>query len=295
MTAEVRDDRKGVFSARAMEQLQPISNVTIREIWARSWATDAIYNAILYGSVLPPERLVLMGVTSRNVARWESLARATGTEVFIYGLNQDLVSSDFPGARAQSADELTQDWNAWVIANASRRRANSSPGTVSVLWNVPAGAKFSRHTRDRYHDYLIHTLSWVVPVSALADSQDRLIRDEEERMLNERTDRLLKESPPPPFREPERVAAQPQRRLVAVQPVVAPVAVQGRAVQTVRGGTDGTPETDGSPANETCHEECSDEVVCGPITYVQVCNSGYCFDVPRQDCSSTRVCRPVCP
>lgn len=225
--AEARYDRKGIFSARAMEQLQPISNVTIREIWAHSWATDAIYNAILYGAVLPPKRLVLMGIPTRNLTKWVSLAHATGTEVFIYGLDQDFISrlpiefkgmgiilgaADFPGALTQDENELTLTWNAWVIEHASRRRSSTNPGTVSTMWKVPDSdsAKLFWHERDRYHDYLIRSLQWVAPVSTLADLQKRLIMDEEDRMVNERMVRLLAEIPPPAFQDSRFVAAQPQ-------------------------------------------------------------------------------------
>jgi hypothetical protein len=270
---------------------------------------------------------------------------------------------------------LTSTWNAWVIENASRKRPNARPGTVSTLWNVP-DQLLNSHLRDRYYNYLIDTLSWAVPVSALADQQHRLIMQEADRLENEHTDLLLAKSPPPPFQDPGLAVVQAQRAPVvaavhAVDPTsipclnstvekacesaqgldrlpsicgagtllqASPAALKAAAeryrgnacaaelaeimirqrgfpasygfysvdilnqhVQTIRRLRTASQSPIQSASNGSvaatspaCREACSNEPNCGPITYERKCVSGFCFDAPRQHCSSRRVCQQVC-
>jgi hypothetical protein len=67
------------------EKLKALEGKSINEIYAHSWGTQAIYNAILAGVVSPPKKLVVSGVPEVDLEKWKLLADYTGTEVvFVY-------------------------------------------------------------------------------------------------------------------------------------------------------------------------------------------------------------------
>ena len=247
----LRSDRAGIISARADSELRVlIDHSRVNELWAHSWGTDAVYAAILNDTILPPRKLMLFALPSTNLEKWRALSAATGTEIHIWGYDQDAVTSfhklpyhlldgvrfsiaDLPGQVTDNPRELAASWNAWCIQRI-RQRASCRPrqrhGGVSVVWNLPAGT-IRFHYRSEYYDYL-RLLHQVVPVEQLNDDHTRLIADESYSIVRSVADRIRRAHPPTPCGVQPAVAAAPAARPSPAAAAVRPPSVQRSYAQT---------------------------------------------------------------
>lgn len=286
-----RRDRSGELSERARKQLSQISNISVNELFAHSWGTDAVYAAILEGTIRPPRKLILMGLPSRNLAKWYALAHATGTDITIYGYDQDswmrirdiapfgtFGFSNMPGQVTNDEQVLATTWNAWCVSHGSPCAWDNRPGDVSVMWKVPASA-INSHLRSEYYNYFIG-LGQIVPLQAMVDEQERLLRNEEQRIVNTKAREIRQRDPPPP--------SPYSNDAPAAQSVREPAPIAQPVRETTPAGN-----ISPLPTNNPCHTECHEEEQCD-VTYERRCTSGVCFDFPRQSCSPQQVCITVC-
>ncbi len=238
-----RQDRSGEASERSHQELKNLSGASINELYAHSWGTEAVYAAILDGTILPPNKLVLMGVPTRNLAKWEALSRATGTEVDIRGFDQDFASrlrlielpdgseirfsiDDIPGHRvSDDPGVLAQAWNAWCDRNAALCHPRGHPGgPPAVLWQLPDGT-ITFHFVRQYFAYFVGQLDWLVPVQDMNAQQEHLIDSEAQKVVNAKVADLERRDPPPPFpgdAAVAAVAAPPAAAAAAAAPGIVP-------------------------------------------------------------------------
>jgi hypothetical protein len=84
-------DMNGEPTMHAKDVLWDLQRKNISELIAHSWATEAIYAAIISGYILPPKKLILVGIPEENEEQWRMLARYTGIEVHVVGFSTDKV------------------------------------------------------------------------------------------------------------------------------------------------------------------------------------------------------------
>lgn len=60
--AEAMSDTNGNPSERGAEVIGRLKGQRINELFAHSWGTEAVYLGILNGTIIPPKKLVVMGV-----------------------------------------------------------------------------------------------------------------------------------------------------------------------------------------------------------------------------------------
>ena len=84
-------DMDGQPTEHAQKVLSAIAGRQVDEIIAHSWGTEAVYAAILSGYILPPKKLILVGIPEENRAQWSLLAKYTGIEVHVVGFSTDKV------------------------------------------------------------------------------------------------------------------------------------------------------------------------------------------------------------
>lgn len=81
--AEALSDTNGNPSERGAEVIGRLKGQRINELFAHSWGTEAVYLGILNGTIIPPKKLVVMGVPENNEEKWLMLAKYTGIEVHV--------------------------------------------------------------------------------------------------------------------------------------------------------------------------------------------------------------------
>jgi hypothetical protein len=322
-----RQDYGGDLSDRAKQQLRAISDTSINEILAHSWATDAIYAAVLAGIIVPPRRVVLLGMPGRNLAKWEALSRASGTEVVIYGVEQDLVSRAVASPAGKilfngvSVDPqvLHGAWKEWCARSRPYCHPRGRPGgPPAIVWKVPAGT-MRLHYASEYFTYLLDQESVLVPVQQMEDEQQRLIEREIQKLVHAKAMFLRKRyprrcsgeataaAPAAPAAEAVHEAASapaaPAAEAVheaasapaAPPPDSAAMAAPAKATAAPAPGNQGASVSPPRPPpRRRCHLECTSHVECEPITTERICTSGECFDVPRQHCPLKTVCPTIC-
>lgn len=203
--SEAMIDRTGEISARARERLRPLGGASINEIWAHSWGADAIYAAIVDGLVRPPRRLFVLGVPSRNLEKWEVMAKFTGTEILIFGYDTDAVSrivSRVPVILTRDRTQLEGRWSNWCRANQSRclESIGIGAGFATAAFEVPA-RDVLLHRRADYYRYLSDRGLFLTPVADMRREQERLLSIEEHKLVRKLADRLWTQDPPPPHDE----------------------------------------------------------------------------------------------
>lgn len=130
-------------SKRAKDVIAKLEGKEIKELYAHSWAVEAVYKGILQKRILSPKRLVLIGVPETEFGKWELLSRTTGTEVIFVTSTRDVVNGakdmveGTKSAMASRAEPgmdkrsdlmkkldragLEGDWEDWCITSASDR------------------------------------------------------------------------------------------------------------------------------------------------------------------------------
>jgi hypothetical protein len=186
-------DRDGKLSQRGKEALQPLVGKQINELVAHSWGTEMVYNAIFEGFIMPPARIVVLGAPDNDYAKWEILAKHTGTDVIYLRFPGDFVARS--GALRKSAigkepvglDLLwfqkcsRPDWT-------SRCRREGVPtdykGKVANLSGVKKLNGYSGHDRHGYYEELRRLEPHFAHTSAadLAKPQTELIVKETEKI-----------------------------------------------------------------------------------------------------------------
>lgn len=86
---EAMSDTNGNPSERGAEVIGRLKGQRINELFAHSWGTEAVYLGILNGSIIPPKKLVVMGVPENNEEKWLMLAKYTGIEVHVVDFLED--------------------------------------------------------------------------------------------------------------------------------------------------------------------------------------------------------------
>ena len=150
-------DTQGNLTAKAKESLKPLQDQEVKEIFAHSWGTQIVYNAILEGVIKPPRRLILFGAPENNKEKWLLLAEHTGTMVIFAKDASDVVNAggDLAGKTANWW-QAGQDEKKWKQAcgpgvrncNPHQRRG----GFESIKIEVP-GLGFD-HDRLGYYNAL---------------------------------------------------------------------------------------------------------------------------------------------
>lgn len=88
---EALSDTRGIPTARSAEIIADLKGKKINELFAHSWGTEAVYLGILSGEIIPPKKLVIVGVPEANEEKWLALAKFTGIQVHVVGFEYDKV------------------------------------------------------------------------------------------------------------------------------------------------------------------------------------------------------------
>lgn len=87
--AEALSDTRGNPTTRSKTIIGALKGKRINEIYAHSWGTEAVYLGILSGEIIPPNKLIIVGVPEANEEKWLMLAKYTGIEVHVVGFDWD--------------------------------------------------------------------------------------------------------------------------------------------------------------------------------------------------------------
>lgn len=113
----------GEVTPHAKELLKPYKDKEINEIVAHSWGTELVYAAILNGDLLPPKKLIVVGVPDDDYPKWELLAARTGTEVhWVRSANDEIAKIGAAIAKKNSSVSYEAKWDA-LCADAKKKRS----------------------------------------------------------------------------------------------------------------------------------------------------------------------------
>lgn len=200
-------DTRGSPSPRSKQIIAQLKDATINELFAHSWGTEVVYLGILNGDILPPKKLVIMGVPESNEQKWRLLAAYTGIEVHVIGFEWDKArmagdaAMKFRSGLPEDTASLQKLWNKQCSARMGTNTACADPDKfVQKNFdynlhvrppNVPKD-KFMKgtigtldHDRSLYYTYLSNRNLFNKTVAQLEAPQLLLIKAEENRILAE--------------------------------------------------------------------------------------------------------------
>lgn len=197
-------DTEGKPSTRATNAISQLKGAKINELFAHSWGTEAVYLGLLNGTILPPKKLVLVGVPEDSEAKWRVLAEFTGIEVHVIGFHSDKVKTAGSLAlkfRSGLPKDTVGQENLWRRKCAEKNRSCADPAKfVPTKFNYDIHARppdspkdeFFRlhlskmdHDKSLYYRYLFNRKLFNKTIDQLAAPQLKLIEMEENRILAE--------------------------------------------------------------------------------------------------------------
>lgn len=201
-------DTRGIPSARSQYILDQLKNAKINELFAHSWGTEVVYLGIMNGSIIPPKKLVVMGVPDSNQEKWRILAAYTGIEVHVIGFEWDKARiageavMKFKSGLPKDTSSLQKLWDEKCGARAGTITACADPSKFvqkNFDYNLhvvpPDGPKDTfvketvrramDHDRLLYYTYLSKRNLFNETVAQLEAPQLKIIKAEESRILAE--------------------------------------------------------------------------------------------------------------
>lgn len=156
--SEVKAAMRGEVTARAKEKLADYKGKEINEIVAHSWGSELVYAAILKGELLPPKKLIVVGVPDDDREKWRILADRTGTEVhWIRSENDKIASKGAEIARKTTAEYGVSFSTLWAEACRDRPRTCHPHDRESkgVIWErIADNPGTAGHDRMEYYAML---------------------------------------------------------------------------------------------------------------------------------------------
>lgn len=204
---EAFSDTRGSASPRSQRIIAQLKDATINELFAHSWGTEVVYLGILNGDIIPPKKLVIMGVPESNQEKWRLLAAYTGIEVHVVGFEWDKArmlgdaALKFKSGLPKDTASLKKLWNEKCEKRTGKLTSCADPAKfVQKKFdynlhvrppNVPKD-KFiqgnltaSDHEKILYYTYLSNRNLFNKTVAQLEAPQVPLIKAEENRILAE--------------------------------------------------------------------------------------------------------------
>lgn len=200
-------DTRGVPSPRSQQVIAQLKDATINELFAHSWGTEVVYLGILNGDIIPPKRLVVVGVPESNEEKWRMLAAYTGIEVHVVGFEWDKariageVAMKFKSGLPRDTASLQKLWNEKCRARMGKAPCSDPEKFVQKNFDYnlhvspPEGPKDTfvnetirqvlDHDRLLYYDYLSKRNLFNKTVEQLEAPQLKLIEAEESEILAE--------------------------------------------------------------------------------------------------------------
>lgn len=201
-------DTRGNPSERSKKIIAQFKNVRVNELFAHSWGTEVVYLGIMNGSIIPPKKLVIMGVPESNEEKWRMLAAYTGIEVHVIGFEWDKarmagdLALKFKSDLPKDTASLRKLWDEKCAIRAMTHIECADPDKFvqkNFDYNLhvtpPRGPKGTflketirgvlDHDRLLYYTYLSNRNLFNKTVAQLEDPQAHLIEDEANRILEE--------------------------------------------------------------------------------------------------------------
>jgi hypothetical protein len=201
----LQEMRSPVLTERGKEVVAELKGKKIDEIYAHSWGSEVVYNAILNGDLLPPKRLVVIGVPERDLEKWRLLNQYTGSEVIFVRSSRDAVQ--LGGETLRRSSELTKDLaaysqNGWMNAKTALALAElvvplpAQISDVEKLWAARKGVRApivaakedgfkvlqldssiykGGHDKDAYHGFLAQEKLLAKPWISMQKEQESLL------------------------------------------------------------------------------------------------------------------------
>ncbi|MBI2788835.1 MAG: hypothetical protein HYX59_09155 [Elusimicrobia bacterium] len=201
-------DTRGNPSERSKTILAQFKNVRVNELFAHSWGTEVVYLGIMNGSIIPPKKLVIMGVPESNEEKWRMLAAYTGIEVHVIGFEWDKarmvgnLALKFKSGLPEDTVSLRKLWDEKCATRAMTHIECADPDRFvqkkfdyNIHVTPPRGPKETfiketirgilDHDRLLYYTYLSNRNLFNKTVAQLEAPQLPLIKAEENRILAE--------------------------------------------------------------------------------------------------------------
>lgn len=147
----------GILTLEGQKAVKPYEGLEINEIVAHSWGTQLIYAAIINGAMLPPKKLILVGVPDNHYDKWQELAAHTGTEVIWMRSDNDKIAK-LGAAIADRGPKVNykKEWDRFCGANAWKDRCEAhgrTPKTMTLI-PIPDNPGTAGHDRAAYYKIL---------------------------------------------------------------------------------------------------------------------------------------------
>ncbi|PIR17914.1 MAG: hypothetical protein COV48_08100, partial [Elusimicrobia bacterium CG11_big_fil_rev_8_21_14_0_20_64_6] len=205
---ESLSNTRGIPSSRSQQIIAQLKDAPINELFAHSWGTEVVYLGIMNGSIIPPKKLVVMGVPDNNQEKWRILAAHTGIEVHVIGFKWDKVrmageaAMKFKSGLPEDTASLQKLWNEKCSARVGTKTACTNPEKfvrTKFDYNLnvipPNGPKDTfvkesirralGHDRLLYYTYLSNRNLFNKTVTRLEAPQLKIIKAEENMILAE--------------------------------------------------------------------------------------------------------------
>lgn len=196
---EVKAAMRGEVTKRAKVDLAPYKGKEINEIVAHSWGTELVYAAILNGDILPPKKLIVVGVPDDDHAKWELLAAITGTEVHWVRSVNDKMAKKGAALAQKTVSEYGVSFEA-LWRGACRDRPETCPAhnrqsSIGVFWDR-IGDNPGTAGHDRIPYYRMLTALGIIKGSRhdLASFQNAKVAAETRRIETSALDAALDEA-----------------------------------------------------------------------------------------------------
>lgn len=147
----------GILTSRGKKALKEFAGKEINEVVAHSWGTELMYAAILNGYMLPPKKLIIVGVPDNNNEKWELLAQRTGTQVVhVRSLNDQIAKVGAMVADRHVKVDFKKKWDRFCEDRATKSSCGAHGRTPKqVEWiNPPDNPGTAGHDRQAYYDIL---------------------------------------------------------------------------------------------------------------------------------------------
>ena len=201
---ESLSDTSGTPTARSQKILAELKGKRINELFAHSWGSEAVYLGILNGDILPPKKLVIIGVPASNEQKWLMLAKYTGIEVHVIGFENDkaravgraglMFKSELPTDTA-GLESLWRERCAepgHVCANPAKFKRTKFDYNIDAPLPREMNSTFIdrklSHDRLIYYSYLYSRKLFNKTIEELDAPQAKMVEDESNRILEEAMD-----------------------------------------------------------------------------------------------------------
>jgi len=147
----------GELTSRGKHALKAFAGKEINEIVAHSWGTELMYAAILNGYMLPPKKLIIVGVPDNQYEKWDMLAQRTGTQVvYVRSLNDEVAKVGAMVADRHSPVDFKKKWDLFCANASLKARCGAHGRTPKAVEYIvmPDNPGTAGHGRQAYYDIL---------------------------------------------------------------------------------------------------------------------------------------------